>query len=306
VIIGHEKNWEFFSRAADEGLLSHSYILSGPDQVGKKNLALHVASKLLNIPVERLFTNPDFYYLTRVEDEKTGKLKQDISIAQTRGLRERLVNSSWLKGYQVVIIDEAEKLNEESGNSLLKLLEEPGVKTIFFLITTNDEAVLPTIRSRSQLMHFGLVKDDVLGNGLKQLGFSEPQITEVVPLALGRPGKAVELLEDETKLAELKQQHDLLRSMLNSTLQENISAVEKMLKDKKEITREKEVVKNIIDSWQIIFRGLLLNPAEQNLSKGSWDSRKIIRILKSLQQTRGLLQTNVQPRLLLEQIILNF
>jgi len=306
VIIGHEKIWEFFNRAAEEGLLSHSYILSGPNQVGKKTLALNIGSKLLNTPVEKLFTNPDFYYLARVEDEKTGKLKQDISISQTRGLRERLVNGSWLKGYQVVIIDEAEKLNEESGNSLLKLLEEPGAKTIFFLITTDEEMVLPTIRSRSQLMRFGLVSEEILKNGLKQLNFPKSATAEVVPLSLGRPGKAIELLQDAEKLAALKQRQGMLRQMLGSTLQENISTVEKIFKDKKEMTREKEMVKELIDSWQVIFRGMLLNPNEQNFSKSTWNSGKIIQALKILQQTRGLLRTNVQPRLLLEQIILNF
>ncbi|HLC70133.1 MAG TPA: hypothetical protein VJH75_03785 [Patescibacteria group bacterium] len=306
MIIGHEKIWEFFNRAAEEGLLSHSYILSGPNQVGKKTLALNIGSKLLNTPVEKLFTNPDFYYLARVEDEKTGKLKQDISISQTRGLRERLVNGSWLKGYQVVIIDEAEKLNEESGNSLLKLLEEPGAKTIFFLITTDEEMVLPTIRSRSQLMRFGLVSEEILKNGLKQLNFPKSATAEVVPLSLGRPGKAIELLQDAEKLAALKQRQGMLRQMLGSTLQENISTVEKIFKDKKEMTREKEMVKELIDSWQVIFRGMLLNPNEQNFSKSTWNSGKIIQALKILQQTRGLLRTNVQPRLLLEQIILNF
>src|SRR3989344_4151934 len=166
--------------------------------------------------------------------------------------------------------------------------------------------VLPTIRSRSQLMRFGLVSEEILKNGLKQLNFPKPATAEVVPLSLGRPGKAIELLQDAEKLAALKQRQGMLRQMLGSTLQENISTVEKIFKDKKEMTREKEKVKELIDSWQVIFRGMLLNPNEQNFSKSTWNSGKIIQALKILQQTRGLLRTNVQPRLLLEQIILNF
>ncbi len=302
VVIGHEKNWEFFNRAATEGVLSHSYIFYGPEKVGKKTLALNIASRLLNIPVEKLPTNPDFYFLERIEDEKTGKLKQDISISQTRQLRERLANGSWLRGYQVVVINEAEKLNEESGNSLLKLLEEPGSNTIFFLITTDGEAVLPTIRSRSQLVHFGLVKEDDLKQGLNKLGYNEKNISEVLPLAEGRPGKAIELLEDGTKLLELKTRREMLKRMLTSSLQENFGTVEKIFKDKKEMTREKEMVKDLVEDWQIILRDMLLGTEASE----TWAPRRIIRVLKDLFETRMLLKTNTQPRLLLEQIIINF
>ena len=48
-------------------------------------------------------------------------------------MRGRLQNRSWLGGYQITIIDEAELLNEESGNALLKILEEPGERNVFFL-----------------------------------------------------------------------------------------------------------------------------------------------------------------------------
>ena len=127
-IIGHSKIISFFETAIAKNKLAQSYCFAGRDQVGKKTIAHHLAAKILNIQENKLDTYPDFYYLSRQIDEKTGKLKKEISIAQARQIKDRLGSKAWFGGYQVIIIDEAELLNEESGNALLKLLEEAGAK----------------------------------------------------------------------------------------------------------------------------------------------------------------------------------
>ena len=98
--------------------------------MGKRKIAQFVASQLLGVSEDKLTTHPDYYYLARLSDEKLASLK-DISIGQAREMRGRLQNRSWLGGYQITIIDEAELLNEESGNALLKILEEPGERNVF-------------------------------------------------------------------------------------------------------------------------------------------------------------------------------
>ena len=138
MLIGHAKILEFFENALKSGSLSHAYCFVGQGQVGKRTLAKILAAKILKTDLSKLSCHPDFYYLERIEDEKTGKLKKEISIAQARYLKTHLIGKSWSGGYKVVIVDEAELLNEESSNALLKTLEEPKAKTIFFLLTENE------------------------------------------------------------------------------------------------------------------------------------------------------------------------
>ncbi len=91
----------------------------------------------------------------------------------------------------MVIIDEAELLNEESGNVLLKVLEEAGQHTVFFLLTTDDGALLATIRSRCQLFFLSLVPTEEIKKGIEAMGFDEKLSAESAALSWGRPGRAI-------------------------------------------------------------------------------------------------------------------
>ena len=137
-IIGHEKIIAFFDKLVTNGALSQSYCFVGSDGMGKKTVARYLATQLLKIQDKQLDTHPDFYYICRQIDEKTEKIKKDIGIAQIRQIKEKLGRKSWFGGYQIIVIDEAELLNEESGNALLKSLEEAGAQRVFFLLTPPD------------------------------------------------------------------------------------------------------------------------------------------------------------------------
>src|SRR5690606_6127685 len=73
---------------------------------------------------------------------------------------------SYEGGYKVMIIWMADKINISDSNKLLKLLEEPQDKTIFILITENEEDIIQTIRSRCQALHFGPLPEQVIADAL--------------------------------------------------------------------------------------------------------------------------------------------
>ena len=110
-------------------------------------------------------------------------------------MRGVLQNRSWLGGYQITIIDEAELLNEESGNALLKILEEPGERNVFFLLTEDDASLLSTVRSRCQLFYLPLVAVEEIFNELKKLGHDENIARASAAIAWGRPGRAIGFAE---------------------------------------------------------------------------------------------------------------
>ena len=180
-IIGHDKILNFFDRVMENGNLSHAYLFVGPDQVGKKTVAQEMGSKILKVSRDKLKTSPDYSFTTQLFDEKTGKTKKNIIIAQMRELRENLARRSYMGGYKIAIIDSADKMNIEAANALLKTLEEPSEKTILFLITDNDVALPATIRSRCQIIHFSLIPEELL----KSIASDEENIN----LSQGRSGR---------------------------------------------------------------------------------------------------------------------
>lgn len=115
---------------------------------------------------------------------------------------EEIVNSLKLKsyegGYKVMIIWMAEKMNNSAANKLLKLLEEPPEKTVFILITENEEQLISTIKSRCQILHFPLLSEEDIKNGLINFEDTDPPIAENIAVQSdGNYNKALHLLHND-------------------------------------------------------------------------------------------------------------
>jgi DNA polymerase-3 subunit delta' len=302
MLIGHQKILQFFEKAQQSGELNHAYIFVGPSQVGKKTVAKYITSNLLGRSIEQLTSNPDFYYIERVEDEKTEKLKKDISVEQIRVLKNRMRSKSWLGGYQVVFIDEAELLNEEGSNAILKLLEEPPEKSIFFLITQDDQKLLPTIRSRAQLVFFSLVPEQEIKVALESWGAGSKQAEELARDAWGRPGRAVEFFQDEEVYKKYVQEVERFNSLLGQPFYKKLKLLEDLFGkgEKEDHIRNREELDGVLELWIMKWREKLL--AEQQPA----NQKKIISILDSLEQARVLLKQNIHPKILVEQVVLEF
>lgn len=89
-----------------------------------------------------------------------------ISVKEAEIISKKLALKSYEGGYKVMIIWMAEKMNVETANKLLKLLEEPNDKTLFLLIAEDEKAILPTILSRCQVIHFNKLSDNDIAEGL--------------------------------------------------------------------------------------------------------------------------------------------
>lgn len=154
-VVGHRRVTAYLTEAIRTGHVSHAYLLDGPDGIGKRLVARIFAAALLcreggTEPCGQCIScrqmdggnQPDVTYVTH---EKAGITVGDI--------REQLCNVVPVKPlvgpYRVFIVDEAEKMNVEAQNALLKTLEEPPSYAVILLLTNNAEALLPTIRSRS-------------------------------------------------------------------------------------------------------------------------------------------------------------
>lgn len=140
MLIGHQKQWEFLKKKFEQNQLSHSYLFTGADGIGKKFFAKEFAS----------FVGCKFPDLTIVEPEN-GK---EISIAKIREIQNFLAYKSYYGNFKIVVVDDAHLMNQEAQSCFLKTLEEPKGQTILFLISSKPDMLLPTIFSRCQTIKF--------------------------------------------------------------------------------------------------------------------------------------------------------
>lgn len=146
MLIGHKKQWEFLKRKFELDQLSHAYLFTGEDGIGKKTFAKEFAES-----VNCKF--PDLM-IVEVGQEKDLPAQAGISIAKIREVQSFLAYKSYNGGYKIVIVDGAELMNQEAQSCFLKTLEEPKGKTLMFLITSKPEMILETIFSRCQQIKF--------------------------------------------------------------------------------------------------------------------------------------------------------
>ncbi len=230
MVIGHRRQIRYLERALAKGALAHAYLFHGPEEVGKKTVALAVARSLLcerpqPAPAVVLggcrtcegcrgvdaFTHPDLFVLALgwllVAEDNT----REIGIRNIHELQRRLALSAWRGGRKVVIIDGAEALSAEASSALLKTLEEPDAATTFFIITSSPGAILETIRSRSVPMSFTAVGEDEITGLLG--GVPPARRRSIAALAAGRPGLILRLAR-ETEFFEEFQEAEAERAEL--------------------------------------------------------------------------------------------
>jgi DNA polymerase-3 subunit delta' len=132
---------------------------------------------------------------------------------QSEEIIRKLNLKSYESEYKVMIIWLPEKMHVACANKLLKMIEEPPAKTLFVLITENEEDIISTIRSRCQLITVPPIDTEAIEKTLHTLPESEGHdIRNIVHLAKGNFNKALELLQpDEQTLFNLERFKELMR-----------------------------------------------------------------------------------------------
>jgi DNA polymerase-3 subunit delta' len=176
------------------GKLPHALLLAGPQGIGKATLAFHLAYHLLKHPAYEhapaelsapdpasplyrqiaMGAHPAVLYLTRPPNEKTKGYKTVLTVDEIRKVNRFLSMTSHDGSYRVVIVDPADDMNTSAANALLKNLEEPPSRTVFILIAHSPGGLLPTIRSRCQMLRLAPLSVDELVIALEASGSPLP------------------------------------------------------------------------------------------------------------------------------------
>lgn len=201
-IVGHEENIKILQDILATDRIPHALLFAGPEGIGKQlvatvftagilcqNEAYRPCGTCLSCRSVSQHTHPD---VTRIEPEG-----QNIKIDQMRQLQHQAGLGGVAGTKRICIITEAHLLNEQAGNSLLKLLEEPPADMIFILLTAKPYALLPTIVSRCSMLKFESLPLTALTQALITKGYSENVVQVAARLSGGRMGQALRLLQPE-------------------------------------------------------------------------------------------------------------
>lgn len=261
-IIGQEDIKEHLQSALRKKKISHAYIISGEEGSGKLMLAEALAQTMLceeggedacghcrHCRQTQSHNQPDIIYLTH---EKPATISVDDIRNQINGdIFIRPYNSP----YKIYIVDEAEKMNEQAQNALLKTMEEPPDYALILLLTTNASSFLPTIRSRCILLETRPVPDALVRRELmRRYEIPDYQADMSVAFAQGNMGRAIALGRSD-QFAERKDRVlSLLRRIQEMTYGDRISWID-------ELTERKEDLSDSLDLFMVFYRDVLLYKA---------------------------------------------
>jgi DNA polymerase-3 subunit delta' len=200
-VAGHAAAVARLRRVAAEGRVPGAVLLLGPPGVGKRVLADAFAARLLcQAPVAddacgvcaqctrvAAGTHPDVHVITREEE------RRDVRIEQVRELTRWLTLQPLMAARKVGLLDDAHCLNEHGQNALLKTLEEPPGASTLVLIASSAALLLPTVRSRCQVVRLDPLPPDAVARVLEARGVPAERRGTLAALAEGSPGRALAL-----------------------------------------------------------------------------------------------------------------
>ena len=208
--IGNAKAINLLDKAIQNSKVSHAYLFSGPESLGKFFLTKNFARSVIR-GTELNFEDDgkmlaDILILKPEIEEKKGVTKEkEIKVEHIRNVQKDLSLFPYDGKYKVLIINDAHKMSVSAQNSLLKILEEPNETSIIILVTHNDSKIISTIKSRCQRINFSLVDLEEIG---KIAGNNE----DVIKFSMGRPGLVFGILENKEELDnKIKELEDLKR-----------------------------------------------------------------------------------------------
>ena len=145
---------------------------------------------------ENLYGSLFDWYQTLGVKNKQGEIRVD----DAQEILKSLALKSYEGGYKVMIIWMADKLNTAASNKLLKLLEEPTDKTVFILISENEEDIIQTIRSRCQVLHFNGLSEKIIADALvSRENIESKTAVKIAHQAQGNYNKALQLLQPDSE-----------------------------------------------------------------------------------------------------------
>lgn len=306
-IIGHERQKRFLKFILEHGNIPHAFLLCGQEGIGKKTTALEFSRHLFCLKKTGCGTCRPCLKLMRGSHPDL-LILNNMHIADSRMLSKEVAEHPYESEKRVIIIDNAETMNMETANALLKTLEEPPPFNHFFLVTSSEREIPMTIRSRCVRIPFSQLSEAQLEKYFIDDVHVDPEHAALLSsISFGSIGGGLFWLEESNfslrmDLAELlaDKKHGFIAT---SAAAENVSLTEKnismYLAFLLSFFRDLFVIRIGGDASSIINRDLadILNETEGSLE---WMEKST----KRIQETIRIIRYNVNRWLIFENLLI--
>ncbi len=340
-IVGHPWARRVLDRAVADNRVRHAYLFHGPASVGKSTAARWLALRLnctgSPAPCGRCRTcvriaagrHPDVRSLQAAADhgealgipiesdeKSTRATERALSIGQVRALQHDASLAPHEAAWKVYIVVGASALSLPAANCLLKTLEEPAERVVLVLTASDNYEMLPTIVSRCQTLRFGLVPIPEIAAALaRDFGCSDEKALLLARLSGGRPGWAIGALANPVMLNDRIELLDELAPVMSGGYRDRLGVAEKIASG---FSRDPHTVLRTLSTWRVwwwdVFliqngcRDLVTNVDRfESLDQlaGSTTPEGVSGFLRRLADASQQLAQNVNPRLALENLLIN-
>jgi len=321
-MIGHEWAVDLLAEHVAYGRERHAYLITGPQGVGRRTLALRFAQGLncLKPPTPgqpcrkcsackrlEVMQHPD---LMLVATEHEGEV---LRIDQVRELQHSLSLAPYEARYRVALILRFEEAHTSASNAMLKTLEEPPPQVVVILTAKSVESLLPTIVSRCEVIRLRPVPLDETSRGLQVIkGVPQDSADKLAHISGGRPGYAIRLYEQPSLLEQRQSFLEELFQLLASSRGERFAFANERVREKEELRRELQV-------WLTLWRDVLIcatgisdmitnldHSVQLNSLANEIGLTKAQLYVRAIESTMERIDRNVNPRLALEVLLMDF
>jgi len=319
-MIGHTWAIDLLQRHIANQRIRHAYLITGPQSIGRRTLALRFAQSLNcpqpptpGVPCRACLTcqhiemmqHPDLSIVTPEEGSQT------IKIGQVRELLRSISLAPYEAPYRIALLLNFEQANLSAANALLKSLEEPPSKVIMLLTALDAENLLPTIVSRCERIRLRPTTLETTTQGLQTHWGIAPQEADILThISGGRPGYALNLHQypeiREQRSTWLDEHQELLKS--NRVLRFQYADA---------LSKNKTVLPELLQTWLTLWRDVLLcahgaatpvsnidRKTEIDHLAAVIDRADVQRIIRHLEHANILLSKNSNVRLTIEVLML--
>jgi DNA polymerase-3 subunit delta' len=314
-ILGHDRIVEVLRRSLRSGKTAHSYLFEGIPGCGRKKTARTLIQALFctALPDDACGicpscrkidgnNHPDIHLISPLPD------KRDISIEQLREMQHILSLRPYEAPRKACIIEPAERMSVNAANSLLKTLEEPPGNALIILLTENAGMLLPTVRSRCQLIRFAPLSPEHVLSLLERSGMVPETAALVAPMSGGSLQRALEL-DNESLVARRE-------AVLSRVNQLSIHRIATVFDAAEELSGNRDATLELLDMLLSFFRdavhlgagsGEIVNrpirPAIESIAAKRSFPRNL-ELLERIYETRRDVQRNANPKLALDYLFM--
>lgn len=319
-VMGHEKPIRLLQRAIAQGKVTHSYLFTGNEGIGKSLVALQFA-KALNClqgenPVDGCDRCPSCKKIDRALHPDVLLIEpegQTLKVDQVREMQSAIAYRPYEGRRKVFILTAADQMAPHMSNTLLKTLEEPPLHTVIILLAKSSKGILPTILSRCQSIRFNSLPPHLVSEWLmREKGLDEDESRLLSSLSEGSPGKALEIKEEISGIPR----EELLIKWIGAksfSMEEKEGWIESFPSQRENLHLILEVAKTLLRDLILIQTTgdqtkLIHSDLTEEIEKiaKQWDTPHLLKRMDLLHHASQAIKGNANTRLTLEAVMLSW